>query len=70
MTIPNPGDRVRMTGIMPEDPDPIPVGDEGTVQEVFNADSPRFMQISVAWDSGRSLLLLPNDPFRVIGREQ
>ena len=66
MTLPNPGDRVRITGIMPEDPAPLAVGDKGTVTNVFNRHDPRFTQISVDWDSGRSLLLLPNDPFQVI----
>ena len=69
MIIPNPGDRVRMTGVMPDDPAPLAVGEEGTVTDVFNVEDRRFTQISVEWDSGRSLLLLPNDPFQVIKKE-
>jgi hypothetical protein len=66
MTLPNNGDRVRVTGILPDDPAPLAIGEEGTVDGVFNADDPRFAQISVKWDSGRTLFLLPNDPFKVI----
>lgn len=63
-----PGDRVRMIGVMPNDPDPIPIGMEGTVEEVL----PEVGQIWVDWDPDnqgrqRSLILLTNDPFQVIG---
>lgn len=61
------GDRVRMTGIMPNDPAPLAVGEEGTVRAVFNPDSD-MAQIDVVWDSGRTLLLLPGDPFIRIGQ--
>ena len=61
------GDRVRVTGVMSDDPSPMEVGAEGTVSSVFNAGTP-FEQISVRWDKpGRSLMLLPGDPFTVIG---
>jgi Domain of unknown function (DUF4314) len=61
------GDRVRIVGIMPNDPDPIPVGMEGTVEEVV----PEVGQIWVDWDEDtegrkRSLILLMNDPFEVV----
>lgn len=64
---PKKGDRVEMTGIMPNDPDPIPVGMRGTVEEVV----PAVGQIWVDWDADsegrkRSLILLPTDPFRVV----
>lgn len=62
------GDRVRMTGAMPGDPDPIPVGTEGTVVEVMNVGTP-IEQIHVDWDIERSLLLLPTDPFDVVDHE-
>lgn len=61
-----PGDRVRMTGRMPDDPDPIPVGTEGTVRELTG--TARFPQIDVDWDNGRSLFLLPTDPYRIVRR--
>ncbi|MGE0342586.1 MAG: DUF4314 domain-containing protein [Porticoccaceae bacterium] len=57
--------RVRMVGVMPNDPDPIEVGTEGTVTQ----DGPNeFGQIDVKWDSGRTLMLLANDPFEIIGQ--
>lgn len=56
-----PGDRVRVTDLMPDDPDPIPVGTEGTVRHVWGSD-----QIDVEWDNGRTLMLLGTDPFEVI----
>lgn len=53
--------RVRVTGIMPEDPDPIPVGSTGTV---FGGNSE---QIWVRWDDiNRSICLLVTDPYEVI----
>lgn len=62
--IPQVGDRVRMVGIMPGDPDPMEVGAEGTVRNVFNSGT--FKQIDVDWDNGRSLMLLAHDPYIVI----
>lgn len=62
MPRPNLGDRIKMVGTMPEDPDPIAVGDEGTVDYV----SHEFGQYGVAWDSGRSLMVLANDPFVIL----
>lgn len=64
-TVPAVGDRVRMIGVM-DDPDPMPVGAEGTVREVLGAGT--FVQIDVAWENGRSLYLLPTDPFIVTRR--
>lgn len=65
--IPKTGDRVRVTGVMPNDPDPIPVGTTGTVTGVGDRlfrDSPT--QIFVDWDIKRSLILLDSDPFEVV----
>lgn len=61
------GDRIKMTGVMPNDPDPVPVGTEGTVTGV----SHDVGQIYVDWDedadgNARSLILLTSDPFRVL----
>lgn len=64
MTAVKPGQRVRMVGVMPNDPDPIPVGEEGTVISLVGSRT--FPQIDVNWDSGRTLFLLPDDPFEVI----
>ena len=59
------GDRVRMIH-MPDDPDPIPAGSTGTVTRV--TDGP-LAQVSVDWDNGRSLSLVPGtDQFEVIER--
>ena len=60
--LPQPDDRVRITGIMRDDPDPLPVGTTGTVI-VANAFTG---QILVDWDCGRRLILLTEDPFEVI----
>lgn len=59
-----PGNRVRITGVMPGDPDPLPIGATGTVTDVHASVG----QILVDWDPevGRSLILLTTDPFAVI----
>jgi hypothetical protein len=60
------GSRVRMTGVMLNDPCPLPVGLEGTVVQV----NPAFEQIYVEWDEQdgvrRTLILLFEDPFEVV----
>lgn len=60
----NVGDRVRITGLLPEDPCPLPVGSEGTVVQAMNEAG----QIHVKWDPGvgSTLILLKDDPFEVI----
>lgn len=58
------GDRVRVLA-MPGDPDPVPAGVEGVVDYV----SPTGEQVSVRWDDGRRLMLLPGvDSFDVMPR--
>lgn len=59
---PRAGDRVQVTGLMSDDPAPLPVGTTGTVTEV-RAD---VGQILVDWDVDRTLILLTTDPFRII----
>lgn len=65
------GDRVRITGLLPNDPDPLPVGLEGTVANVMN-QATSIEQIVVDWEliegdtRPRSLMLLPTDPFEVV----
>lgn len=61
------GDRVRVTGRM-DDPDPIPVGTEGTVDWVGQWTSEYTRQIGVKWDNGRTLILLGSDPYRVVNK--
>ena len=61
------GDRIRLLN-MPNDPDPIPVGSEGMVVDV--TDGP-LAQITVDWDNGRTLALIPGvDVFEIIGRDE
>lgn len=54
------GRRVEMTGPM-VDPNPIPVGEKGTITSVDDAGT-----LHVKWDSGRNLGLLEEDPYRVL----
>lgn len=56
----SPGTRVEVTGVMENDPDPMPVGSVGTVTG-GNGE-----QIFVTWDNGRGLILLADDPYRVL----
>lgn len=60
-TLPVPGDRVIMVTDMPEDPDPVKTGEAGTVISVHE----NVGQIHVRWDSGRTLILLTTDPYRI-----
>jgi hypothetical protein len=54
------GKRVRMTGLM-NDPNPIEIGDEGTIYHVGGG------VINVKWDSGRTLgLVIGEDPFTIL----
>jgi hypothetical protein len=63
MTTIQKGDRIRLLH-MPDDPDPIPAGSIGTVTRVTTGP---LGQVSVDWDSGRSLSLVPGvDRFEVI----
>jgi hypothetical protein len=62
------GDVVKVTGRM-SDPDPLPIGDTGAVRQVFNRGTVNE-QVSVKWKSGRSLMLLPGDPFTVVRRKK
>ena len=65
---PRVGDRIRLVS-MRDDPDPIPVGQAGTVAGVYRHDdeSDMWFQIDVDWDNGRALMLVsPPDRFEVI----
>lgn len=62
--VPAPGDRIEITGTMPDDPDPLPVGYTGTVLFVNQ------FQISVDWDGTRTLNVLPGDPYRITPQEE
>lgn len=55
------GDRIRLRS-MPDDPNPIPSGSEGTITFVHPQDHGRWTQIGVNWDNGRTLMLaIPPD---------
>lgn len=64
------GDRVKMTGVMQDDPAPMEVGAEGTVTYVNEAAYGMPGQIMVDWDNGRTLILLDIDPFIVTKRAE
>lgn len=67
--IPAVRDRVRITGVMPNDPSPMEVGAEGTVTEVGEPLPSAWggsRQIFVDWDNGSTLILLDTDPFVVV----
>ena len=66
------GDRVRLV-FMPNDPDPVPAGAEGTVQDVVQLDwgHDKFSQVQIAWDNGRTLsCVCPPDHLEIIGAAQ
>ena len=65
MKLPQKGDRVRMIGTMPNDPDPMEEGAEGTVLASSPGMGNMEGQIIVDWDNGRTLILLPSDPYIV-----
>jgi uncharacterized protein DUF4314 len=68
--VPRPGDRVRLIS-MRHDPDPLDPGQLGTVVSVrrHGAGADEWHQIDVAWDNGRSLMLVsPPDEFEIVGR--
>jgi len=67
--IPSIGDRVRITGIMRGDPDPLPIGTTGTVRDINPDKFQGVYQIYVDWDIDRSLILLSTDPYVVDRRE-
>ena len=68
-SIPKPGDRIRLVA-MQDDPDPIQPGSVGTVVHVDRHGGGRevWHQIDVAWDNGRTLMLVsPPDAFEIVG---
>ncbi len=63
MLTPRVGDRVRITGLMPDDPAPLEIGTIGTVTRIPSSCPG---QIFVDCDNGRSLILLESDPFEIL----
>ena len=69
--IPSQGDRIRLLS-MRDDPDPIQVGQLGTVVSVSRHGDGKdaWHQIDVAWDNGRTLMLVsPPDTFEIVDSE-
>jgi hypothetical protein len=59
------GQRIELE-YMADDPDPIPRGERGTITWVSKSEL--YPQIGVAWDNGRTLMLVPGkDQWRVVG---
>ena len=56
MTLPRPGDRIRLVA-MPDDPDPLPPGSVGTIVTVTKHGAGRdaWLQLDVEWENGRKL---------------
>lgn len=63
------GSRVRLVA-MPDDPNPVPYGTEGTVElvnPVRLSPHDEFTQVLVKWDNGRSLsCVMPPDKLEVL----
>ena len=62
------GDRIRLVG-MQDDPDPIQIGELGTVTDCRHNGGGRnaWFQIDVSWDNGRTLMLVSSfDEFEII----
>lgn len=62
------GDRIRLTAPVRDEypPEGLPAGLEGTVNWLNTWADEYTSQIGVAWDNGRSLMLLPGDRFEVL----
>ena len=67
-TVPRPGDRIQLVA-MQDDPNPIQPGQLGTIVAVRRYDDAKgiWHQIDVAWDNGRTLMLVsPPDRFEIV----
>lgn len=67
--LPVAGQRIKITGVLPEDPDPLPVGAEGTVTQVTElggAIPGLKAQICIDWDNGQTLFLIDTDPYTIL----
>ena len=71
-TFPRSGSRLRLTS-MRDDPDPIQIGQMGTVVSVarHGGGKDAWIQIDVSWDNGRTLMLVsPPDTFEIVSGDQ
>lgn len=67
-TLPRVGNRIRLLA-MHDDPDPIQIGQIGTVVGVtrHGGGQDEWFQVDVSWDNGRTLMLvLPPDEFEIV----
>jgi len=67
-TLPRVGKRIRLLA-MRDDPDPVQVGQIGTVVGVtrHGGGQDEWFQVDVSWDNGRALMLAsPPDEFEII----
>lgn len=70
--LPTIGQRIELVD-MPDDPDPVPAGTQGTIDHVSGphklpGDRVAWHQVGVKWDNGRTLALLTTkDRWRVLG---
>jgi len=46
--------------------DEMPAGLEGTIYAVNSSGPVEYHQLSVRWDNGRTLALLPHDTFQIL----
>ena len=66
----HPGDRIRLVA-MQDDPDPIQIGELGTVTDCRRNGGGKdaWYQVDVAWDNGRTLMLVsPPDKIEIVAR--
>jgi hypothetical protein len=74
MLVPLVGTRIELVH-MPDDPNPVPAGTQGTVDYVSGphqlpGDRHSWHQVGVKWDNGRTLsIILPKDTIRVLGSQ-
>lgn len=61
-----PGTRIELIS-MGSDPDPIAPGEQGTVRGSYLNTFNKNLQVDVAWDNGRQLMLIcPPDQFKIV----
>jgi hypothetical protein len=66
------GDRVRLV-FMPNDPEPVEIGTEGTVLAVAHLPWGQDMrsQVAIAWDNGRTLsCICPPDHLEILNASE
>jgi hypothetical protein len=68
--IPKKGDRIELLN-MHDDPHPIEVGTQGTVEDTQYLPYFKTHQVHVKWDNGRGLsLVMPPDQVKILVKEE